>query len=323
MPWVRFDDTFSVHRKVEGLSDAAFRLHVSAVFWCARNLTDGFVPEEDLELVTARVRSPERFTAELVRRGLWHRAEAVTRNGTVGVTRNAAVEGYETDCDSPECPAPEGAGWVIHDYLEYQPSKEKVRDEQSKNADRQRRYRERQAAKKQVNTAEDQSRNGVTNASRDASDDASHDGDRNGVSNGEQTPPRPDPTRIESSNELSLFDADAVEQETDEAPPRRKPETDAPDDFPITEKMRGWARKEVPSIAGDLERHTKDFLDFHAAKGNRFRDWSRAWHKWMRKAAEIESDRRNSQPSGGFRRSAPSNRSVSDRSSVKKWKKDQ
>jgi hypothetical protein len=83
--------------------------------------------------------------------------------------------------------------------LEFQPSKDKVREEQAKNAERQRRYRERQAAKKQVSAGDDESRNGVTNASRNASDDASQDRDRNGVSNGEQTAPRPDPNTEEAN----------------------------------------------------------------------------------------------------------------------------
>jgi hypothetical protein len=72
MPWVRFDDQFTINRKVTRLSDAAFRQHVSAIFWCARNLTDGVVPEEDLDDVCARVRTPERFVTELLDRGLWH-----------------------------------------------------------------------------------------------------------------------------------------------------------------------------------------------------------------------------------------------------------
>jgi hypothetical protein len=109
MPWVRFDDTFPINRKVDGLSDAAFRLHVSAIFWCARNLTDGFVPEDDLELVCARVRTPARFAAQLVDRQLWH-----------------------------ERPG----GWQIKDYLEFQPSKEKVLEEREKSAERQRKWRE-------------------------------------------------------------------------------------------------------------------------------------------------------------------------------------
>ena len=74
MPEVIFDDQFAIHRSVDGLSDTAFRLHVAAIFWSARNLMDGFVPEEDLDLVCARVRAPSRFAAECVSRGTWHEA---------------------------------------------------------------------------------------------------------------------------------------------------------------------------------------------------------------------------------------------------------
>lgn len=162
MPWVRFDDQFASHRKVTRLSDAAFRLHVSAVFWCARNLTDGAVPEVDVENVCARVRSPQKFVTELVRQGLWHETGAV--------------------CDSPDCPAhPDNAGsnavtangetgWLIHDYLEYQPSKARVERERESNASRQKRWREQQ-----------KNRNAVTN------------GGSNAVSN--SAPARPVPTR--------------------------------------------------------------------------------------------------------------------------------
>lgn len=105
MPWVRFDDQYPIHRKVAGLSDTAFRLHSAAIFWCVRNGTDGFVPEEDLDQVCAQVRTPARFAAECVRRNAWHDAAYA--------------------CDSENCPGPrEEAGWVIHDYLEYQPTKD-------------------------------------------------------------------------------------------------------------------------------------------------------------------------------------------------------
>jgi hypothetical protein len=148
MPWVRFDDHYPVNRKVDGLSDTAFRLHTSAIFWCARNLTDGAVPEGDLELVTARVRAPLRFATELVSRGLWHEA------------------GYQ--CDSEDCPPSSVSGWVIHDYFEYQPTKQKVVADRADNAERQRKYRERQASQE--------------------GNEAS-----NGVTNGEVTRPRPVP----------------------------------------------------------------------------------------------------------------------------------
>lgn len=92
MPWVRFDDQFPIHRKVKGLTDAEFRLHTEAIFWCARNLTDGYVARDELRDVSG-ISKPERHLTALVSRGLW----------------------LETD-----------GGWIIHDYLTYQPSRSKV-----------------------------------------------------------------------------------------------------------------------------------------------------------------------------------------------------
>jgi hypothetical protein len=124
MPWVRFDDQFPIHRKVDGLSDTAFRLHVAAIFWSARNLTDGFLPEEDLDCVCARVRAPGRFAAECVKRGVWHDARE--------------------PCESPKCPEPvDNDGWRIHDYLDYQPSKNQVIQDRKAVATRQATWRAR------------------------------------------------------------------------------------------------------------------------------------------------------------------------------------
>jgi hypothetical protein len=122
VPWVRFDDQFPIHRKVDGLSDAAYRLHTSAIFWSARNLTDGFVSREDLDGVTARVRTPARFAAECVKRGVWH--------------------GARQSCPSEKCPGPvDSDGWVIHDYWEYQPSKAQVTRDRGATARRQAKWR--------------------------------------------------------------------------------------------------------------------------------------------------------------------------------------
>jgi hypothetical protein len=184
MPWVRFDDHFPVNRKVDGLSDTAFRLHVSAIFWCARNLTDGVVPEEDLELVTARVRAPARFGTELVRRGLWHEA------------------GFQ--CDSEDCPPSGPNGWVIHDYWEYQPSKSKVVAERAANAERQARWRERQA---------EVERNALHGA---------NNGRSNGISNGRSNsaPTRPD-HKESSSNSLSSDTDERFDEFWRTYPPRK------------------------------------------------------------------------------------------------------
>jgi hypothetical protein len=92
MTWVKLDDQFPIHRKVGALSDAAFRLHVEALCWSARNLTDGRIETEELRTVT-RIGRAERYAAELVRWGAWRETET---------------------------------GWEIHDYLDYQQSRSKV-----------------------------------------------------------------------------------------------------------------------------------------------------------------------------------------------------
>src|SRR5690554_4340947 len=154
MPWVRFDDQFPINRKVGALPDNAFRLHVEAVCWCARNLTDGVVSRDDLPQVT-RIGKPARLVTHLVARGLWHEA------------------GHQ--CDSPHCPPPGPDGWVIHDYLEFQPSREKVERERVAKRERQARWL---AKKKGSPTGGGQ---------RDATRDASQDGLET------PTPPRPAP----------------------------------------------------------------------------------------------------------------------------------
>lgn len=165
MPWVRFDDQFPIHRKVKGLSDGAYRLHSEAIFWCARNLTDGVMHAEDVsELAT--VRRPHKFVPELEDRGIWHRS------------------GHA--CSSTMCPASQGIpagvdGWLIHDYWDYQPTKAKVEAERQAKAARQKRWLQAKSSKK------DASRDASTN-NRDASLDASQDASRDG----NPAPPRPE-----------------------------------------------------------------------------------------------------------------------------------
>lgn len=149
MPWVRLDDHFPHHRKVRGLSDPAFRLHIEALCWCASNLTDGFVPASDL-LDVASARRPLKFVPELVVRRSWHLADEL--------------------CDSKKCPAhptrrPDevGDGWLIHDYFEYQPTKAKVLKERADNAARQQKWRD-----KHSQTESGSEHNGIRNGVTDS-----------------------------------------------------------------------------------------------------------------------------------------------------------
>ncbi|MFJ9029772.1 hypothetical protein ACIRQP_14810 [Streptomyces sp. NPDC102274] len=151
MPWVRLDDRFPSHRKVALLSDRAFRLYVSALCWSSENLTEGKLTDRELTLV-ARVRDMKKTAKELEDARLWDRVED---------------------------------GWMIHDFLEYNPDRAKVKADREANAARQQAYRERKKAEQDAKRNADKiESNGVTNASRNAS--------RNGGSN---DTPSPSPSR--------------------------------------------------------------------------------------------------------------------------------
>lgn len=87
MPWAKLDDVFHNHPKVLKAGNEAIGMHARALSYCACYLTDGFVPDEF-------VKRRHRLARRLCVAGLW-----------------ARVEG----------------GYKIHDYLDFNPSAEKVR----------------------------------------------------------------------------------------------------------------------------------------------------------------------------------------------------
>lgn len=142
MTWVRFDDQYPIHRKIGGLNDRLYRLANTAIFWCARNLTDGQIRADELGQV--RDRAVPADAAVLVQRGIWHVA---------GDT-----------CLSKLCPPSGPDGWVLHDYWDYQPSREKVLRERAAKAERQRRWMEKKTGRPSPDASDD--------TSKDASEDA-------------------------------------------------------------------------------------------------------------------------------------------------------
>ena len=77
MSWLRIEGKMPGHRKVAPLSDAAFRLHVTASAWCAEHRTDGRVP---LDIPATLTRAPQgkalkSCVDDLLARVLWHKLE--------------------------------------------------------------------------------------------------------------------------------------------------------------------------------------------------------------------------------------------------------
>lgn len=94
MAWVRLDDDFADHPKIAALGNDAFCLHVTAMCYAARQRTDGKLSCDLLKRLAWRCHDPATAVAELVTAGVW-------------------------DIDDE-------AGWIIHDYLDYNPSKSDI-----------------------------------------------------------------------------------------------------------------------------------------------------------------------------------------------------
>ena len=89
MGWVKIDDQFAGHPKVTAAGPQAGWLFVAGLCYAGQHLTDGFIPSSALPLIYGTKRLAER----LVSAGMWETAEG---------------------------------GYIIHDYLVYQPTKAKV-----------------------------------------------------------------------------------------------------------------------------------------------------------------------------------------------------
>ena len=89
---------------------------------------------------------------------------------------------------------------------------------------------------------------------------------------------------VEKKRLSSSFKSPDTDTDTDKPPiiplKRGKPKTGVPPDFRVTDEMKKWASKHVPAV--DLTEQTEAFLDHHGAKGSVFKDWTLAWHTWMR-----------------------------------------
>lgn len=110
MAFVHLDDQFPDHTKVAGLTDAAFRLWVAGIAYCARGLTDGVIQADD---VPRLVRKHKRASvAELITAGLW----------------TPAFDSY-----------------VVHDYLQWNPSRAKVLERKERAAKRKQAWMEKNA----------------------------------------------------------------------------------------------------------------------------------------------------------------------------------
>jgi hypothetical protein len=148
--WAKLDDRFAGNRKVRRAwkrEPASIGLYVFALTYCAQHETDGLIDPEFVEDIMPTKKDRERAVAVLLDVGLWEQGED---------------------------------GYMVHDYLDYQPSRASAEVKRAQKSKRQQAWRERQ-------------RDASTPGARDASVDASTPGARD--ASVDAAPTRPDPTR--------------------------------------------------------------------------------------------------------------------------------
>lgn len=218
MTWFKVDDAFPTHRKVLSVPRGSRRLAAVGAWtlcgaWVAANGNDGKLPAHVLEDFGI----PSKAADDLVMAGLWELSDD---------------------------------GYLVHDYLTYNPSGEQVAADRAAAAERQRRARERAKASRRDSR--------VTHA--DVTPDV--------------TPPRhgpPDPTR-----------PDPKETTPSVSPPPAK--HTIPDDWRPAADDLVWASTECPLVNADRE--TASFIDYFLDKHEKRPGWTRSWKRWMREAQE-------------------------------------
>ena len=104
MPWFKVDDTLPFHAKIVMAGNTALGLWVRAGAWSSQQLTDGFIPDH-----IVRALGTVTIASRLVSCGLWSRVDG---------------------------------GFLMHDYLDYNPSRADVEKDREEARQRMRRVRQ-------------------------------------------------------------------------------------------------------------------------------------------------------------------------------------
>lgn len=118
MSWARLDDEILDNDKIARAGALGLLLHVAGITWCARNLTDGRIPKQKVQCLL-------NLTGIYVDRGNDAGVPFTTATGN-GAIDHPMAEQIALHLKGQELWHDRGDHWEIHDYLEYNPSREEV-----------------------------------------------------------------------------------------------------------------------------------------------------------------------------------------------------
>lgn len=147
MPFGRLHEEAAGDSKLLALSDAAWRMWGMGLIYCQKNLTDGFIPEQAVVTFGVRGFDIDRALEQLETVGLpkrfWSPTEGVVRK--VATTPRSAA----TELCTPQVPGRSSlwervdGGYQVHDYLDWNDSKDEILKKRAEGRERVNRWRER------------------------------------------------------------------------------------------------------------------------------------------------------------------------------------
>lgn len=251
MVWAKLDDEILDNPKIARAGVLGFALHVAAITWCCRNLTDGFVPRGrvgcllDLSTVAGEYLDAASPSVPAVADRYLDAAHDVGVPSSVKVAEWLVKVGLWRDAPG---------GWVLHDFLSYNPSKEKVMAE-----------RERGRARKAPGTP-----SGIPPEPRPESGPGS-----TRIPDGPVPVPVPGERRSERAPDGAPTEPTAEPERSGKNAKRRQRTSCPASDEALPSWLTSWRiPAEDPEVSA--------FVDHHRAKGNTFADWGAAWRTWVR-----------------------------------------
>lgn len=236
MSFALLDDRLTEHPKWLITSSAAHDMFIAAICYCARLLTDGFVPMAQIRKLIEHD-APLQVAEEL--------AEAHPPGYTSGLFDR-----------HPN-------GYLVHDYLDWNPSRDVVLAKRERRADA-----GRQGGKNSVATRRERYGTAQPEGRSEANPEA------NASTYASNTPPKqtpnPTPTPIPTTTPNGVVGARG---------------TRLPNNWELPDGWRESAKSERPTLDIDLE--ARKFRDYWTAKPGREAlklDWERTWMNWIRNA---------------------------------------
>lgn len=301
MPWFALDDGFDTHPKVRKAGNAAVGLFVRLGVHATKHVTEGHL---DGDIVR------DYGTAATIRKLI-----------TVGMLHE-----HGHACRS--CPQPAEGAYYIHDYLDYNKSRQQI--EAAREAARKRQNRGRESARRNRNerdSAANLSSNSRQNGASFAPNCGQNDSLFEGTTAGQEDLSRRDthegatgvPSPPLPSQPYGMADVGG-ESAGSEAPATERPDgLLAPidtDGFTLTDTMRRWVNATYPGL--NIEHSTAQFVSHYRSTGARRKSWPDAWQKWIRDDAKRAAERAQPTQSAflvplpGGNQAPPARRSTTD-----------